>query len=199
MGHVVLEHLRLTPTGIQVDLSAGPFTIDAGPVTLYPLVVARAGVTNSTFTRRIGVGLALDPAGASSVEVRWTLDGSPPAPYDVTRDVAGVETSADGTLSVVGLDALGLAVSLASSVITTQLGTVVTTRATGMLQGVVFTGGGRAIDTTLFADLTSPERLLHRLKVLAWNCATDPAHGGQPASSGERDDRRDRDDRLGGR
>lgn len=181
MGHVVLEHLRLTPTGIQVDLRAGPFTIDAGPVTLYPLVVARAGVTTGTFTRRIGVGLALDPAGASSVEVRWTLDGNPPAPYEVARDVTGVETSADSTLSVVGLDALGLAVSLASNVITTQLGTVVTARATGMLQGVVFTGGGRTIDTTLFADLTSPERLLHRLKMLAWNCATDPAHGGQSA------------------
>lgn len=181
VGHVVLEHLRLTPTGVQVDLRAGPFTIGAGPVTLYPLVVARAGVTAGAFTRRIGVGLALDPAGASSVEVRWTLDGSRPALYGVTRDVAGVETSADGTLPVAGLAALGLAVSLASSVITTQLGAVVTTRATGMLQGVVFTGGGRALDTTLFADLTSPERLLHRLKVLAWNCATDPAHGGQPA------------------
>ena len=77
----------------------------------------------------------------------------------MTRDVAGVETSADGALPAVGLDALGLAVSLASSVITTQLGTVVTTRATGMLQGVVFTGGGRTSTRRRSRDLTSPERL----------------------------------------
>ena len=75
---------------------------------------------------------------------------------------------------------LGIALDLASSVLTEQLGTVVTDRATGMLQGVVFTGGGRQIDTTLFGDFEHPERLLHRLQVLLWNCATDPAHGVSP-------------------
>ena len=75
MGHVVVEHLRLTPTGIQVDLRACPFTSAPGP-SRCTAGRGAAGITSSTFTRRIGVGLALDPAGACSVEVRWTLDGN---------------------------------------------------------------------------------------------------------------------------
>ncbi|HEY4314409.1 MAG TPA: DUF6603 domain-containing protein [Actinomycetes bacterium] len=180
MGHLVLERLRLSGDGVQVECRAGPFAIDLGALTLYPLVVARAGVTAGGFSRAIGIGVGLDPAGAESLEFRWTLDGQPPEVVSVSRDVQGVETAVVDEVEVVALKVLGVAVSLASSVITDQLGSVVTTRATNMLQDVLFTGGGRTIDPTLFTDLVNPDALFARLKTLLWNCAVDPHHGGSP-------------------
>lgn len=181
VGHLVLERLRLSQDGVQVAGRAGPFAIGLGALTLHPLVVVRAGAGAGGSTRSIGIGVGLDAAGAESLEFRWTLDGHPPEIASVSRDVHGVETGAVTDPASVALKALGVAVSLASSVVTEQLGTVVTTRATNMLQGVVFTGGSRTIDPALFADLADPGALLQRLKVLLWNCATDPHHGAQPA------------------
>ena len=54
-----------------------------------------------------------------------------------------------------------------------ELGSIVTVRATRMLQGVVFTGGDLTIDPGFFTALVNPEALLARLKRLAWNAATD--------------------------
>ena len=181
VGRIVVERLRLTPTGVQLDLRGGPFVVNIGSMTLYPLVVARAGVTTGGFTRLIGLGVGLDATGRESIEFRWSLDAQPPSIASVSRDVSGVETGAVTDLEAVALKVLGVAASLASSVMTEQLGTVITARATNMLQDVVFTGGGRTFDATFFADLGNPEALLGRLKVLAWNCATDPHHGAQPA------------------
>lgn len=177
IGHIALEGLTLSPQGVRVVMRAGPFAIPAGPVVLRPIAVIRAGFTGNGFIPLVGVGLGLDAAGAQSVEVRFGPTGVDVAA--VTR-VAGVETGADLTPAGVAPMVLGVALDLAASVLTERLGTVVTDRATGMLQGVVFTGGGRQIDTTLFGDFQHPERLLHRLEVLLWNCATDPAHGVNP-------------------
>jgi hypothetical protein len=70
MGHVVLEHLRLTPTGIRYLRASvhhrrwARHAVPAG---------RGAGWRHDRHLHcRIGVGLALDPAGAGSVEVRWT-------------------------------------------------------------------------------------------------------------------------------
>ncbi|NYG07821.1 hypothetical protein BJ986_002308 [Phycicoccus badiiscoriae] len=177
IGHVALEGLTLSPLGVRVDVRAGPFVIPAGPVVLRPIAVIRAGFTGTGFTPLVGVGVGLDADGAQSVEVRFGASGVDVAA--VTR-TAGVESGVDVTPAGVAPRVLGVALDLASSVLTQQLGTVVTDRATGMLQGVVFTGGGRQIDTTLFGDFEHPERLLHRLEVLLWNCATDPGHGVNP-------------------
>ena len=180
VGHLALQSLRLSPQGVQVDVRGGPFVVAAGPVTLRPVVVVRAGVTSGGFSRLVSVGLGLDDAGAQSVEVRWAVDGTVPQVCAVDR-TAGVETGEDRTPAGFATRVLAVALDLAASVLTEQLGTVVTNRATGMLQGVLFTGGGRQVDTTLVGDLSNPDALLHRLKVLLWNCATDPAHGGTPA------------------
>jgi len=181
VGRIVVEKLRLTPTGIQLDMRGGPFVINAGPMTLRPVIVARAGVTSGggsslAFSRLLGLGLALDDSGSESIEFRWTLDNLPPTIAAVSRNIAGAETGAVTDLEAVALKLLGLAVSLASTILTEKLGTVVTARATAMLQDVVFTGGDRSIDASFFTDLTNPEALLRRLKALAWNCATDPHH-----------------------
>ncbi|MEO6411897.1 MAG: DUF6603 domain-containing protein, partial [Pedococcus sp.] len=177
IGHVALEGLTVSAQGVRVAVRAGPFAIPAGPVVLRPITVIRAGFTGNGFIPLVGVGVGLDAAGAQSVEVRFGPAGV--AVAAVTR-VDGVETGTDLTPEGVAPRVLGIALDLAASVLTEQLGTVVTDRATGMLQGVVFTGGGRRIDSTLFGDFEHPERLLHRLQVLLWNCATDPGHGVNP-------------------
>ena len=177
VGHLALEGLTLSPQGVRVALRAGPFALQAGPVVLRPVAVVRAGFSGTGFTPVVGVGVGLDDAGAQSVEVRFGPTGV--AVAAVTR-VDGVETGVDLTPAAVAPRVLGVALDLAASVLTEQLGAVVTDRATGMLQGVLFTGGGRQVDTTLFGDFEHPERLLHRLQVLLWNCATDPAHGAAP-------------------
>ncbi|MEO7421051.1 MAG: DUF6603 domain-containing protein [Ornithinibacter sp.] len=177
IGHIALEGLTLSPHGVQVALRAGPFAIPAGPVVLRPVAVIRAGLTGTDFTPVVGIGVGLDAAGAQSVEVRFGASGV--AVAAVTR-VSGAETGVDLTAAAVAPRVLGIALDLAASVLTQELDTVVTDRATGMLQGVVFTGGGRQIDTTLFGDFENPERLLHRLELLLWNCATDPGHGADP-------------------
>ena len=179
IGHVALDELRLSPAGVRVALRAGPFHIPAGPVVLRPIVVLRAGVTGAGFDPLVGVGVGVDDAGAGSVEVRFAPSGVDLYAVDRT---AGSETNASRLPADTAPRLLGVALDLASSILTQQLGTVVTSRATGVLQNVVFTGGGTQIDTSLFADFAHPERLLHRLEVLLWNAATaPPLHGGDPS------------------
>ncbi len=138
----------------------------------------RAGVTSTGFDPLVSVGVGLDDAGAGSVEVRFQPSGVDLYAVDRT---AGVETNASSLPADTAPRLLGVALDLASSILTEQLGSVVTSRATGVLQGVVFTGGGTQVDTSLFADFAHPERLLHRLEVLLWNAATAPPVSGVKA------------------
>ena len=171
-GEIAIEHLRLTSTGVQVEVRVGPVQVDLGSMVLRPIVVVRAGVTGGTFTRLVGIGLGLDDDGDQSVEFRWSLDASPPSLAAVTRTPTG--ETADTDVGRVAIQLVGIAVSLASGILTEQLGTVITDDATARLQGVVFAGGDRTIDPTLVADLLAPDRLLARLMTLAWNCAVGP-------------------------
>ena len=171
VGRIVVERLRLTPTGVQVALRGGPFAIPAGPLVLRPEVVIRAGITSGGFTRLLGIGLALDAVGAQALECRWHLDASAPYLASITRDTTGEHEDADP--EDVALSLLGLAVSIATSVIAAELDSVVSTRATRMLQGVLLTGGDLTIDPQFFTALTRPDLLLARVKRLAWNAATD--------------------------
>ncbi len=176
LGHVVVEHLRITPTGVQFEARVGPIRIDLGPTKLLPMVVVRAGVsTGGTFTRLIGIGVGLDGDGAHSVEFRWTLDGNDPTLVAVTRDTGN--DVLDDEIAHVAMQLVGVAVSIASGILAEQLATVITDDAAERLDGVVF-DGGRQIDPTLVTDLLSPERLLTRLQTFAWNCAT----GAKPLS-----------------
>ena len=172
LGHVVVEHLRLTPTGAQIDVRVGPVQIDLGSMVLRPIVLVRAGVGDGTFTHLLGLGVALDDEGDHSVEFRWAMDGNAPTVAVITRSVSG--ESVDTDLGTVSLNLVGVAVSLASGILTDALGTVITDDAAERLQGVVFTGGDRTLDPTLVTDLFDPERLLGRLMTLAWNCAAGP-------------------------
>ena len=172
LGHVVVEHLRITPTGVQVEARVGPVRIDLGSTKLFPIVVVRAGVSGNSFTRLIGIGVGLDGEGAQSVEFRWTLDGHPPELVAVTRGTGS--DALDHEIAHVAMQLVGVAVSLASGILAEQLATVITDDAAERLDGVVFAGGGRQIDPTLVTDLLTPERLLTRLQTFAWNCATGP-------------------------
>ena len=172
IGRVVIEHLRLTPTGVQIDVQVGPVQIELGSMVLRPMAIVRAGIADGTFTRLISLGVALDDDGARSVEIRWAVDGTAPVPYAITRSGSG--ESPDGTLSLIALDLVAVAVSVASGIVADGLADVLSPDAVARLQGVVFTGGVAQIDPTFVTDLLDPGQLLERLKVLAWNCASDP-------------------------
>ena len=174
VGVIALEHLVLSSAGVEFDVRGGPFVVAAGPMTLRPVVAIRAAITSSGFSRLLSVGLGVDDAGLESAEFRWTFDNHPPFVAAITRDVSGVETGVVTKVEDVALRILGLAVSIASGFLAEGLRTVISDRAAGMLQGVVFTGGGRDLDPTLFEDLVNPTALTHRLEILAWNCATAP-------------------------
>ncbi|HEU0041254.1 MAG TPA: DUF6603 domain-containing protein, partial [Jiangellaceae bacterium] len=173
LGHVVVEHLRITPSGVQIEARVGPVRIDLGSTVLLPIVVVRAGVSGNSFTRLIGIGVGLDEDGTQSVEFRWTLDGNAPTLVAVTRGTSG--EALDQEIAHVAMQLVGVAVSLASGILAEQLATVITDDAAERLDGVVFAGGGRQIDPTLVTDLLTPERLLTRLQTFAWNCATGPS------------------------
>lgn len=172
VGPIVVERIRIGAAGVQVAARFGPAAIPVGPVTLFPLVVVRAGVAGGELTRAIGVGLASSATGASSLEFRWTLDAQPPQLVLVER-TGNVETLPDDPVAA-ALQLLGWGISLAGGIVVQQLDDVLTDDVAGWLRGVVFTdtAGSRDIDTDLFGDLLDPLALLDRLLRLAWNVAT---------------------------
>ena len=172
VGRIVVERIRLSADGVQVAARIGPAAIDLGPVTLFPLVVIRAGVSSDEFTRAIGIGLATDAVAATSVEFRWTLDGMPPSLALITR--AGlVESLVDDPLAA-ALQLVGAAASIAAGILINELDSLFTDRVTGWLQGVVFTDspGSVTVDPTVFTDVLDPAALFDRLLRLGWNVAT---------------------------
>ena len=63
-GRLVVEELRIDAAGVRVSVQGGPFAIDVGPTTLRPVILIRAGVTPSGFTRMVGLGVAVDDLGS---------------------------------------------------------------------------------------------------------------------------------------
>ncbi|MFC7496392.1 MULTISPECIES: DUF6603 domain-containing protein [unclassified Nocardioides] len=171
VGTVALESLRISAAGVAVAARIGPVPVTAGPVVLRPLVHVRAG-TAATDGRLLGIGLALDDEALRAVELRWTLDATPPSIAGVTRSAAGAEISASEAAA--GPWLLSLAVGLVAGVVSDALGTVLDdARLQRMLDGVLFSSG-RTIDAGFADDLLDPDALLHRLERLLWNTATDP-------------------------
>jgi hypothetical protein len=175
VGDVVIEELHLSAAGVRIAARVGPAPVQVGPLVLRPMVSVRAGASGAGFTRMLGIGLALDAAAASSVEFRWTLDGTPPSLLVVTRGAGGEVP--DGTPLVVASRLLAVAASLAGSVAVEQLRPVLPARARDALRGVVFTdaAASTALDPQLFLDLTDGLRLLARLERLLLNLATGAA------------------------
>jgi hypothetical protein len=171
-GRVVLDELRLSADGLRVTARVGPADVSVGALVLRPLVTVRAGVTGGGFDRALGVGLALDPAAATAVELRWTLDARPPVLAVVARDLAGEHVDDDPGRVATRL--LALAASVAGGVAVHALGPVLDARAKEMLRGVVFTDApaSAALDPGVFLALFDPPQLLHRLERLLWNAAT---------------------------
>ncbi|GLC24866.1 DUF6603 domain-containing protein [Roseisolibacter agri] len=182
VGNVVVEELRLSAAGVRIAARIGPAPITVGALVLRPLVVVRAGVSGAGFTRALGIGLAFDDAAASSVELRWTLDASPPSLRVITRGAAGAVP--DATPLTVATRLLAVAASLAGSVAVERLRPVLPPRARGALRGVVFTdvAASTALDPQLFLDLADGMRMLARLERLLLNLATAPAADGGPLS-----------------
>lgn len=164
-GVLEITQIRIGAAGVSVEVSVGPVTVDLGSVLLFPVVTIRAGVGGAGFQRMVGVGLATTATGTESVEVRWALDATPPEIVAVT---SGAPITDPATIAT---RALGLAVSIASGVLTDQLASVLTADVTAKLQDVVFTGGSARIDPGLVEAFLHPETLLDRLYTLAWNCA----------------------------
>lgn len=174
VGRLVVEGIRIDAVGVQVSAQGGPFTIDLGTVVLRPLVAVRAGITSSSFTPMVGLGIAVESGpAAASVQLRWS-EGSVGL-WSVTPGTTPVETE-DPAQVAAGL--FGVALSVVVGVVADGLGPLMTARLTRMLQGVVLTGGAVQVDPDLVRDLAAvvdhPELLLHRVQRLAWNCATDP-------------------------
>lgn len=171
LGQLHLVGLRLGATGIQADVRLGPVTVEAGPVTLRPLVQLRAGMGFDGLpsgSRLLAIGVATDATGTESVQVRWALDASAPVPAVVTH---GVTDAVDEDIERFALAMLGIALQIASGLLAEHLRPILPAQAVTALQDVVFTGGDVEIDASFITDLLDPEALLHRLKVLAWNLA----------------------------
>ena len=175
VGRVVLEALELSPSGVAVAARLGPFPVAAGPVTLRPMVEARAG-SREPGDRMIGIGLALEDSGDRSVQLRWSLDAQPPVLGAVIQATTpGGADDVDEDLAPAWL--LSLAVGLAGGILVDALDDLLGARAARMLRGVVLTESAvatdLAVDPTFALDLLDPEALLHRLERLLWNVATD--------------------------
>ncbi|MDF1505625.1 DUF6603 domain-containing protein, partial [Roseisolibacter sp. H3M3-2] len=175
IGNVALEELRLSAAGVRVQARLGPAPIAVGPLVLRPLVVVRAGVGGAGFTRALGVGLAFDDAAATSIEMRWGLDATPPALRVVRRGVT--ETVSEEALAV-ATHLLAVAASVAGSVAVSQLWPasgppVLPVLARDALRGVVFTdaAGSTQLDAALFTQITDGPALLGRLQRLLLNLA----------------------------
>jgi hypothetical protein len=170
VAQLIVDGIRLTPTGVHADIRLGPALIPVGAATLRPLVSISAGSGQSTNARLLSLGVALDDLGAESVELRWTLDARPPVMYAVTR--TGVTETPVSDPATVALRLVGVAVQLASGLLAEKLKTVLPDRAVEMLQDVVFTAGDVTVDPAFVIDLLDPDALLRRLERLAWNAAT---------------------------
>ena len=166
-GQFAVEELRLDATGVRVALRGGPFVVALGPTTLRPVVVIRAGVAGGEFSRLVAIGLAVDDI--ESVQLRWGLDAQPPKLWAITGGTTPGELD---TPEAIAADLLGIGVEIVSGLVSQQLGTVISTRATTLLKDVVFSNAQRRIDPGFVRALFHPEQLLGRLQTLAWNCAT---------------------------
>jgi len=166
-GRFAVDELRLDATGVRVALRGGPFVVALGSTTLRPVVVIRAGVAGGEFSRLVAIGLAVDDI--ESVQLRWALDAQPPKLWAITGGTTPGELD---TPEAIAADLLGIGVEIVSGLVTQQLGTVISTRATTLLKGVVFSNAQRRIDPGFVRALFHPEQLLGRLQTLAWNCAT---------------------------
>lgn len=184
IGNVVVEELRLASDGVSISVRVGPAALVIGGVTLRPVLVVRAGVTRSGFTRLAALGLGVDAAGVKSAELRWALDETPPSVAVVTRS-GSTETSvvtdpAQFALSMLSIGA-SIATGLALPVLDPPGGpAVLPPQAFTALERVLFvtSGGVRSLDVTFFDDLLQPARLFDRAKRLLWNIATQtPAIG----------------------
>ena len=166
-GRFAVDELRLDATGVRVALRGGPFVVALGPTTLRPVIVIRAGVAGGEFSRLVAIGLAVDDI--ESVQLRWGLDALPPKLWAITGGTTPGELD---TPEAIAADLLGIGVEIVSGLVTDQLGTVISTRATTLLKDVVFSNAQRRIDPGFVRALFHPEQLLGRLQTLAWNCAT---------------------------
>jgi hypothetical protein len=175
LGRVVLESLRLSADGVQVAARFGPAVLAVGALTLRPMLAVRAGVAAGSFTRMLGLGLALDDAGAGAVEFRWALDATPPSLAVVTR-LPGAADLVDTSLPAVVSRLLALGASIGVTLLVAELGPTLTVTAKNVLRGVVFTdvAASTSVDAALFTDLFEPAQLLARLERLLWNAATGP-------------------------
>jgi hypothetical protein len=180
LGDVALESLKLSSAGVEVIARIGPFAVDAGSCVLRPVATIRAGSAAGS-ARMVGIGIALngpdpaapdDPFEELSVEMRWSLDATPPALYAVTRTGATVDVSAPNAAEA-GMRLLSQAVALVGGVVVGALEDLLDDhpQIEDVLQGVLFSSG-RTIDATFAADLIDPDALLTRLQRLLWN-ATD--------------------------
>jgi len=180
LGDIAVDSLKLSSAGVDVTARIGPFAVDAGPCVLRPVATVRAGSAAGS-ERMVGIGIALngpDPAAPAapfeemSVEMRWTLDATPPALFAVTRNGPIVTVSAPNAPEA-GMRLLSQAIALVGGVVVGALDDFLDDHAQvePVLEGVLFSTG-RTIDPTFAADLIDPDALLGRLQRLLWN-ATD--------------------------
>ncbi len=173
LGSVSVESLRLSSAGIDVTARLGPFAVDAGPCVLRPVATIRAGSAAGS-ARMVGIGFAVrdDVDEELSVEMRWTLDATPPALYAVDRTDTAVTVSAPNAAEA-GMRLLSQGIALVGGVVVDALDELFDDhpQIEAVLEGVLFESG-RTIDATFAVDLVDPDALLHRLQRLLWN-ATD--------------------------
>ena len=168
VGVVALESLRLSAAGVAIAARVGPLPVRAGPVSVRPLLVVRAGSAVGA-ERLVSLGLALDDGAVRSVEMQWTLDGRAPTLSAVTRDGSGLVVSTQVEQGPAWL--LSFAVSLTTGIVVEGLGAMVDGRVQEMLRGVLFTSG-KVVDPAFAVDLLDPQRMFGRLERLLWNAAT---------------------------
>ena len=177
LGDVALESLKLSSAGVDVTARVGPFAVDAGPCVLRPVATIRAGSAAGS-VRMVGIGTALngrdpaapgDPFEELSVEMRWTLDATPPALYAVTRNGTALDVSAPNAPEA-GMRLLSQAIALVGGVVIGALDDLLDEhpQIETVLEGVLFESG-RTIDPTFAADLIDADALLNRLQRLLWN------------------------------
>ena len=175
VGPVVLEALELSAAGVAVAARLGPFPVGAGPIDLRPMIEVRAG-SRDPGDRMVGIGLALEDSGDRSVQLRWSLDATPPVLGAVTQaSTPGGVDDVDEDLAPAWL--LSLAVGMAGGILVDGLDDLLGARAARMLRGVVLTEAATAtdlaVDPTFALDLLDPDAVLARLERLLWNVATD--------------------------
>ncbi|HJR23144.1 MAG TPA: DUF6603 domain-containing protein, partial [Dongiaceae bacterium] len=164
----------LNGTGlVALEAAIGPADIDAGGISLRPIMAIAAGSAPAG-GRRVQLGLALDDAGNREVGARWLLD---PTSFSlVAVDGASVVT-----------DAADVALALIDAVVQLVASFAISTPAVEDLLDKAVPGaagkkvrhllGGVFLEDTanpaaLDADLFDPDLLLRRMKKLLANLAT---------------------------